>query len=168
MPLARITLRDISMSKLLSLLVLAFISLSTATAETLSHNGILLSDVWIRATPPHHGVSGGYLTIQNSNDKADRLVAVTADFAAQSEIHEMKMDGDIMKMRQMEDGLKIAGGSAVTLKPSGTHLMFMKLNQQIVTGERYNITLIFERAGTIDMTLQARKSASGHHNKHSH
>ena len=156
------------MRLLFSFMMFAVISLSSAYGETVNHNGILLSDFWIRATPPGHGVSAGYLNIKNSNDEADRLISVSSDFAGRGEIHEMRMDGDIMKMRQMEDGLTIAGGSAVTLKPGGTHLMFMKLNQQIVAGERYNITLIFEQAGKIDMTIQARKSASGHHNKHSH
>jgi len=154
------------MRLLFSFMMFAVISLSSAYGETVNHNGILLSDFWIRATPPGHGVSAGYLDIKNSNDEADRLISVSSDFAGRGEIHEMRMDGDIMKMRQMEDGLMVAGAEMVSLAPGGNHLMFMNLNRQIVAGEMYQITLIFEQAGEIDLAVQGRKSAPARNHKH--
>jgi len=80
-----------------------------------------------RATVAGAPVSGGYMTITNMGDEDDRLVSASTAFAGKTEIHEMAMDGDVMKMRQLADGLMIPAGETIILKPGGLHIMFMGL-----------------------------------------
>ena len=104
-----------------------------------------------RATPPNAPVSGGYMTIRNSGEEADRLISGEADFADRVEIHEMKMDGEVMKMRQLADGLEIPAGGEVVLKPGGYHVMFIGIDSQFKDGETRNVKLTFEKAGSIEI-----------------
>ena len=104
-----------------------------------------------RATPPGAPVSGGYLTIRNTGDEADRLVGGTASFAGKVEIHEMAMDGDVMKMRKLADGLEIPPGGEVMLKPGGYHVMFMQMKGNLEADTSEKVTLRFEKAGEIEV-----------------
>ncbi|MGB7286064.1 MAG: copper chaperone PCu(A)C [Salaquimonas sp.] len=104
-----------------------------------------------RATLPGAPVSGGYMTIKNAGDTSDRLVSASVDFAGKTEIHEMAMENDVMKMRQLVNGIEIPAGDKVILKPGGYHLMFMKLKEQLKEGEKRKAILIFEKAGTIEI-----------------
>lgn len=106
-----------------------------------------------RATPANAPVSAGYMTITNNGAEADRLIGASVDFAGKAEIHEMTMDNDVMKMRQLQDGLEIPAGGTVTLMPGGYHVMFMKLGEQLKEGETRKATLLFEKAGKIDVEL---------------
>jgi len=119
-----------------------------------------------RATPPKAPVSAGYMTIRNTGSKPDRLVGGTATFAGKVEIHEMKMDGDVMKMRQISGGLEIPAGGEVVLKPGGYHVMFMKLGGQLKAGEKRKATLRFEKAGTIDIEFNVEDIKPGSKMKH--
>ena len=105
-----------------------------------------------RATPPGAPVAGGFLTIANGGAE-DRLVAASADFAGRTEIHEMAMEGEVMRMRELPEGLPIPAGGTVELKPGGYHLMFMELKQPLVEGETVNVTLSFEKAGEVSLPL---------------
>ena len=117
-----------------------------------------------RATPPNAPVAGGFLTVTNTGESDDRLVAASSNVAGRIEIHEMAMDGDVMKMRELADGLPIPAGETVVLQPGGFHLMFMELKEPLVEGETVNVTLVFEQAGEIEVTLMigSRSMGSGH------
>lgn len=104
-----------------------------------------------RATPPGAPVSGGYMTIRNTGSEADRLVGGSADFAGKVEVHEMAMDGEVMKMRQLEDGLEIPAGGEVVLKPGGYHVMFMQMKDQLKPDTSRKATLVFEKAGEVEV-----------------
>lgn len=104
-----------------------------------------------RATLPGAPVSGGYMIIRNTGDTPDRLVSASVDFAGKTEIHEMAMENDVMKMRELADGLEIPAGKEVMLKPGGYHVMFMKLGEQLKEGEARKASLTFEKAGTIEV-----------------
>lgn len=117
----------------------------------------------IRATPPNAPVSAGYMTIQNNGTKTDRLMGGSASFAGKVEVHEMKMDGEIMKMRKVADGLEIPPGGNVTLKAGGLHVMFMKLKEQMKEGETRKISLEFKNAGTVQFELPVKKIERGGH-----
>lgn len=106
-----------------------------------------------RATPANAPVSGGYMVIKNNGSDVDRLIGVEVKFAEKSEIHEMSMSGDVMKMRKLETGIEIPAGGEIKLMPGGYHLMFMKLEKQLNEGEKYDATLTFEKAGSVDVTL---------------
>ena len=149
-------------------------SVQADPAET-SFGSLLINDARIRATATGAKVGAGYLSVMNMGDQADQLIAVTASFAENSEIHEMKMEEDIAKMRPLESGLEIPAGESVELRPGGLHIMFMNLRQQLQSGETYSITLSFERHGNIDIVFKVLTDpgdmhSDGHqnHNDHGH
>jgi copper(I)-binding protein len=109
---------------------------------------------WSRATPPAARVGAGYLVVTNGGAAADRLMAAISPAAARVEIHEMRMEGSVMRMREMAQGLPVPAGAKVELKPGGYHLMFMELKAPFVVGTDVPVTLVFERAGRVDITLQ--------------
>lgn len=120
-----------------------------------------------RATLPNQPVAGGFLTVTNTGDSDDRLVAASSDAAGRMEIHEMAMEGDVMRMRELRDGLPIAAGETVSLKPGGYHIMFMDLKGPLEEGTSAEITLSFETAGdvTLDFPVVARGAdGAGHGN----
>ncbi|WP_232830599.1 copper chaperone PCu(A)C [Oceanicella sp. SM1341] len=106
-----------------------------------------------RATPPGARVGGGYLSVTNSGSEADRLVSASSDAAGRVEVHEMSMNGDVMVMRKLEDGLEIPAGETVVLSPGGRHLMFMQLVRPFVEGETVDVRLTFEKAGEMSVPL---------------
>ncbi|WP_083649313.1 copper chaperone PCu(A)C [Salaquimonas pukyongi] len=123
-----------------------------------------------RATMPGAPVSGGYLVIRNTGTEADRLIGGSAEFAGKTEIHQMKMENDIMKMREVEGGLEIPAGGEVILKPGGYHVMFMKLGEQLKEGEKRKVTLNFEKAGKIEVefNVEVVKPGGLDHSKMDH
>ncbi len=141
------------MKKLLLVAAASLFWTQTALAEQFTIGDLTISNPMIRATPVNAPVSGGYMTITNGGTDDDRLTAVTVDFARESQIHEMKMDGDVMKMREIDGGLVIPAGETVVLQPGGFHIMFMKLDQQLKQDQRFDATLTFENEGTVDVTL---------------
>jgi hypothetical protein len=138
-----------------ALLVLAL----ACAAHAAEPSGLRFSNAWVRATPPNAQVAGAFLTIDNPGAIPDRLLSASTDRAAKVEIHEMKMDGDVMQMRQLSDGLAIPAKQRVTLKPGGTHLMLMAPKQAIAEGQTVNITLQFETAGSRTVAFTARRHA---------
>lgn len=144
-------------------------------APTLAHDyraGELLVDhPWSRATPGGAKVAGGFMTIRNSGKDADRLVGGTFEASGIVEIHEMKMDGGVMKMRALEKGLEIKPGQSVELKPGGYHVMFIDLKRPLKEGESVKGELVFEKAGRIavEYKIESRgaKSGSDGHGSHS-
>lgn len=119
-----------------------------------------ISAGFTRATLPNAPVGGGFLTIANKGAEADRLVSAEAAIAKQTQIHEMAMEGDVMKMRELEDGLELPAGETVALEPGGFHLMFMGLNGTIKEGDVIPVTLSFEKAGTVIVELVAGAAAA--------
>lgn len=130
---------------------------------------------WTRATPKGAQVGGGYLRVVNTGKEPDRLIGGTFPLAGRVEIHEMSMDGGMMKMRHLEKGLEIKPGETVELRPGGFHIMFMQLKQGIVVGAPVKGTLVFEKAGRVEieysvapigareMPAAAGHSGHGHH-----
>ncbi len=131
----------------------ALFAIALATNPTLAHDAkvgdLVLEHPFSHATPSTARTGAGYLTIRNTGQETDRLVAVSCDCAEASEIHEMTMDNHVMRMRQLPDGLAIPAGGMVELKPGGYHLMFIGLKAPFVEGEMVKATLTFEKAGSV-------------------
>ena len=108
-----------------------------------------ISSPWARATPKGASVGGGYMTITNTGAAPDRLVGGSTDISKGFEVHQMKMEGGVMKMRPVAGGLEIKPGQTIKLDPSGYHLMFTGLKEQLKQGERFKATLDFEKAGKV-------------------
>jgi copper(I)-binding protein len=135
-----------------------------AAMELTEHSvgDLTLKAPFARATLPNQPVAGAFLTISNMGSEDDVLVGVSSSISERGEVHEMKMDGDTMKMREMEDGLLIPAGETVELKPGGYHLMFMQLNQPLVEGETVEATLEFQNAGSVTIPFAVMgKGAKG-------
>ncbi len=127
--------------------------LNPAAAHSVKVGQLELTDLWTRATPPRAPAGGGYLTITNLGDEADRLIAVASPEAEIGEFHEMKVEDGIMTMRPLEDGVEIPPHGTVTLAPGGLHIMLIDLKAALVEGEEMPVTLTFEKAGSIDTFL---------------
>lgn len=157
------------MKILLCLAAALSLSATTAFGETKVGN-LMLTDPFTRATLPNAPVAGGFVTIMNMGDTDDTLIAATSDIAGATEIHSMDMDGDVMRMRQLENGLPIPAGETVVLQPGGFHLMFMQLTQPLREGQTVSVTLTFEQAGdvTLDLPIGAinARGAMGHGQGH--
>jgi len=124
-----------------------------AAAHDYTLGSLKIGHPWARATPPTAPSGGGFLTVNNTGTTADRLVSATSPAAGQIQIHEMKMDGTIMRMRELENGLEIPPGATVALAPGGLHLMMMGLKAPLKEATRVPVTLVFEKAGKIDVEL---------------
>lgn len=116
---------------------------------------------WTRATPATAPSGGGFLVIKNTGTTSDRLIAVKSQTSGKVEIHEMKMDGNVMRMRELEKGLEIPPGATVELKPGGYHIMFMGLKAPFEKDARVPATLVFEKAGSIDVELSVAPLGAG-------
>lgn len=100
---------------------------------------------------PAHGTGTGavYLTIANGGTEPDRLLGGVADVARTIEIHDMAIEGGVMRMTPLVDGLEIPAGGTVSLHPQGLHVMLIDLTRDLRPGDRLDLTLRFERAGEV-------------------
>ena len=127
-----------------------------------AHAGdISLEHPWSRATPAGAPVGAGYVTLKNAGAAPDKLISATApDVAGKVEVHQMTMDGGVMKMRPI-NGLEIPAGKSVELKPGGYHIMFMQLKKPLVAGETVKGTLSFEKAGAVPVEFKIEAIGAG-------
>ncbi len=123
-------------------------SAAPALAQEIKAGDLTIEKPWARATPTGADVGAGYLVIRNDGAAADRLTGGSADFAG-VEIHEMSMEGGVMKMRELKDGLTIPAHGSVKLAPNGYHVMFTGLKSPLVKGQSVKATLNFEHAGAV-------------------
>lgn len=106
-----------------------------------------------RATPPGAPVGGVVLDVTNKGAADDRLVSASTPVAGRVEIHEMAMEGDIMRMRPLPDGWPVPAGQTVSMQAGGQHLMLMELKGPLVEGQALPLTLRFEHAGEVALTV---------------
>jgi copper(I)-binding protein len=131
-----------------------------ATAHDTKTGDLTVSAPYARAMLPGAKVGGGYLSITNAG-AADRLVGATSDRAASVQIHEMKMEGGIMIMREIKGGVPVPASGVLELKPGGYHLMFMNVPKPFKQGETVRAILTFERAGSVEIPLTVGAAAGG-------
>ena len=132
-----------------------------AAASEVTVGDLTVSGYWLKAMLPGQPAGGGYLTVTNKGGEADRLVAVSTAAAGKSEIHEMSMENDVMKMRQLPEGVEIPAGATVELKPGGYHLMFMQVTEPFKEGATVPVTLEFEKAGKVEVAMPVRSARGG-------
>ena len=110
---------------------------------------------WARPTVAGQSGGGGFLKITGGSTD-DRLLSARTAIAKMAELHTMEMDGNVMRMRQI-NAIAIPAGATVELKSGGKHVMFMGLTQTLKSGAHFPLTLRFERAG--EVTVEVRVSA---------
>ena len=104
---------------------------------------VTVEDPWVRGTVPQQQATGAFMMLTAESDA--RLVAAESPVAGVVEIHEMAMENDVMKMREIP-GLDLPAGQTMELKPGGYHVMLMQLKEQMVGGAVVPISLIFENS----------------------
>jgi len=124
---------------------------SSAQAQEYKVGALVIDHPWTRATPKSAKVAGGYLKITNTGSTPDRLTGGSADVSRTFEVHEMSMDGGVMKMRELKNGLEIPPGATVELRPGAYHIMMMNLSHPLAAGEKVKASLTFEKAGKVDV-----------------
>jgi uncharacterized protein YcnI len=112
-----------------------------------------IEQAWSRATPGGATIGAGYLRITNTGATPERLLGGATANDARIETHDMKMEDGVMKMRALAQGIEIAPGATVELKPGGMHLMIVGLKQGLKAGESVPAKLQFEKAGSVPVTF---------------
>src|SRR5215212_10433248 len=136
--------------------MLSYFSVACASAEEVKVGDLVISQAWSRATPGGAKIGGGYLTIDNKGSTPDRLLGGSADIADRVQIHEMSMNNGVMTMRPLDKGLAIEPGKTVKLAPGGYHLMLLDLKSPLKQGDRLPVTLEFEKAGKVKLSLDVQ------------
>ncbi len=139
--------------------------LNPLSANEYKAGSLKIEKPWTRATPTGARVAGGFMRITNTGKEADRLVGGSSPVAGRFEVHEMRMEGEVMRMRELTNGLVIQPGQTVELKPGSYHVMFMDMKAQLKQGEKVKGTLQFEKAGTVEIEYSVEgmaQRAPGH------
>lgn len=142
-------------------------ALLLAAALPAAAANVQVSDAWARATMPGQKVSAAYMTIRSDADA--KLVGVSSAAVPRVELHEMRMDGEVMRMREVGT-LVLPAGKPVKLEPGGYHIMLMNLDRAIAAGEAVPLTLTIESGGrqeTVEVKAEAR-SPGGEPAQHMH
>jgi copper(I)-binding protein len=136
---------------------LTVLSITTAHARDYKAGALDVADPWSRATPKGASVGAGYMKISNSGTAPDRLINGSSDVASKFEVHEMTMENGVAKMRPVNGGLEIKPGQTVELKPGSFHVMFVGLKKPLMNGDHIKATLVFEKAGSLDVEFEVHE-----------
>ena len=140
------------------------LSAAVAHAHEYKLGAITIGHPYARATAPGQPAGGGYLSFDNKG-AADRLLSVSAAVSSSVELHSMSMEGDVMRMRQI-DGIDVPANKRVELKPGGLHIMFVGLKAPLKAGDKFPATLKFEKAGEVTVEVHVEAAGAGAEHKH--
>jgi copper(I)-binding protein len=141
---------------LASATLLACLIVAPARAQEVKAGDLVITQAWSRATPGGAKIGGGYLTIENKGTAPDRLIGGSAEVSDKVQVHEMAMNNGVMTMRPLDKGLTIEPGKTVKLAPGGYHLMLMNLKSPLKQGDKVPVTLEFEKAGKVKLSLDVQ------------
>jgi copper(I)-binding protein len=150
----------------------ALAAILALSCSALYAQAVDVKDAWARATVPGQKATGAFMKL-TAKDGA-KLVAVSTPSAGVAEVHEMKMDGDVMKMRAVQGGLDLPAGKAVELKPGGYHIMLMDLKAPLPKDSTVPLTLVFKDAKGVEskqeLSVPVTTAAPGAmgHGEHQH
>jgi len=120
-----------------------------AQAQNAKVGPLQIENAYTRATVPGQMVAGGFMKVENRG-VVDLLVSASSPAAGEVQLHEMAMEGNVMKMRQVKD-IPVPAGGSVELKPGGMHLMFMNIKAPLVAGDTIPVKLKFAKAGEVEV-----------------
>lgn len=140
-----------------ALIVVALVVIAACGGEQ-PRSGVVIDNVWARATPPGAHMGAVYLTIESIGE-LDRVTAVSTPAARAAEIHATVVAAGQSSMRPVGD-LVLEPGQPVTLEPGGMHVMLMDLTQPLVAGESFKLTLHLEKRGDVSVEVAVRSPGS--------
>lgn len=129
--------------------------------------GLKIDGAWARATAGMARNGAAYMTIHNLGPVADRLVAASSPIAGTVELHAHLKDGDVMRMRPVA-AVEIAPGEPAVLQPGGLHVMMLDLKASLKDGDSFPLTLTFEKAGKVTVSVDVRRNAPASPGGHGH
>ena len=135
---------------------LATLLAAPAGAQDGKAGDLVVTQAWSRATPGGAKIAGGYLTIENKGTAPDRLLGGSAEVSDKVQVHEMAVNNGVMTMRSLDKGLAIEPGKIVKLAPGGFHLMLTDLKKPLKQGDKVPVTLEFEKAGKVKLSLDVQ------------
>ena len=140
-------------------------AVSAVSAHEFKFGTLSIGHPYARPTAPSQPTGGGYLTL-TSKGRADRLISASTPIAREVQLHSMKMDGDVMRMREVE-AIDVPADTLVELKPGAFHLMFVGLKEPLKVGQRFPLKLRFEKAGevTVEISVDAPAAHEAPHPK---
>ncbi len=154
--------------KLSSLLLVACVG--SFISAPLFAGDVMVMDAYARVASKVAKSGAAFLMIHNHSDQDDRLISAASDVAKRVELHTHLEEDGVMKMTKLEDGVVIPAGGMHELKRGGDHVMFMGLTRSLEHGDMFELTLTFEHAGNVIMTVpvdlerQDKMSAHAHSN----
>ena len=122
-----------------------------AQAQSTKVGSVQIENAYTRSTVPGQMAAGGFMKIENKG-AVDQLISASSPVAGEVQLHEMAMEGNVMKMRQVKEVVVPAGG-AVELKPGGMHLMFINIKAPLTAGETVPVKLKFAKAGEVEVKM---------------
>jgi copper(I)-binding protein len=136
------------------------LSPSFAQASEFKSGSLTINQPWARPTIGKAPNSAAYLKITNHGGAPDTLIGVKSDVAKRVELHTVKKDGDIMKMRAVKDGITVAAHKSVELKPGGYHIMLIGLSRKLNDGDIFELSLQFKMQGEVPVKVKIQKMGS--------
>lgn len=126
---------------------------ASAHAHEIKLGDLVIHHPWIKPAPAGN-VAAAYTVIDNKGRADDKLISVTVEGVPTVQIHDMRMEGDTMKMEELKDGLPLPAGKSVEVKPKSFHIMLMGLKSQPMEGEEIKGSMTFEKAGKVDVDFE--------------
>ena len=139
------------------------IVLTLVASASSASNNLIISDAWVRATPPGKIMTAGYASIENTGKDVITITGVSAEVAGHTSLHETRIERDRSTMRP-EAQLSIKAGERINLKPGGLHIMLMKLSEPLTDGQSIDICLELENNDSLCSAFSvARHRKAAHH-----
>ena len=131
---------------------LALYAGGAANAQTPAASTIVVEHPWARATPKGAKTGAAYMILMNKGASADRLIGATTPLAGEVQFHKETEANGVSHMSAMQS-MEIEPGAKVVFKPGDMHMMLMGLKQPLTQGQAFTLTLQFEKAGSVNVTV---------------
>ena len=131
-------------------------------AQTPDAKSIVIDHPWARATPTGAKTGAAYVTLINNGSSGDRLLAAKTPVADAVQFHSVSEENGVSRMREMR-AVEVPPGGKVTFSPGGMHIMLVGLKQPLKEGQTFPLSLTFEKAGKVDVTVSIAKVGAMQH-----
>lgn len=133
---------------------------------------MMVNDPYARTSSAMAQSGAAFMEIMNMTGSDDRLVSASSDISARVELHTHIVDGDVMRMVEVEEGFPVAAGESIMMERGGKHVMFLGLNGPLNSGDEVEVTLTFENAGDVTVMIpvdnERMPAEMGHDHSHGH
>ena len=143
--------KDLNMKRIFLAAAIVLMGCAPSWAHDFKLGDLVVEHPWARPSLGASPNGVAYLIVTNNGAETDRLIDVSGDVAGRVELHATLMEGDVMRMRPVKDGVEILPGQSVEIVPGGLHIMLMGLTEPLKEGDSFPLSLRFEHAGSVDV-----------------